>query len=235
MEAGSQTNEHAESDERLVQQWCEGDQRAADQLVRRYLPAIHRFFCNKTGGREDIADLVNQTFLACAEARGRFGHEARFRSFLYGIARNVLYGYYRSRKRRRREDDDFLEICVEDLFPRSLSSIVCERREAALLVAALRRVPVADQEVLELRYFSDFDATQISELLDVPAATVRGRLMRARTRLRAAVSRLATASDESSHLLQGELPVESWAQTVRGRLDRVEHRLESNAASSLAP
>ena len=51
------------------------------------------------------------------------------------------------------------------------------------VVAALQRLPVDQQMLLELHYWEDQDISSLAEVFDVPPATIRTRLHRARKAL----------------------------------------------------
>ena len=97
---GSKTPpDRAVSDRQLLQRWRDGDARAGNQLFRRHFRDMYRFFHHKVGG--DADDLIQATFFACVRARDQFQGRSSFRTYLYRVARNVLYAYYRDRGRRR--------------------------------------------------------------------------------------------------------------------------------------
>jgi RNA polymerase sigma-70 factor (ECF subfamily) len=73
--------------------------------------AIHRFFSNKAYGHED--ELVQQTFMACVQARDAFRRESSFRAYMFGLARFQLLTHYR--KRRRAPALDFTARTFRDL------------------------------------------------------------------------------------------------------------------------
>src|SRR5690606_27370383 len=81
------------SDLELLDAWRRGDGRSGELLFRRYFAQLNRFFRNKTDtGAED---LIQTTFLACVEGRDRFRESSSFRTYLFGIAHNVLCAHYR--------------------------------------------------------------------------------------------------------------------------------------------
>lgn len=69
----------------LLERWRDGDKRAGNELFRCHYGRVYRFFMNKTEG--DIEMLVQDTFLACTEARDRFQNRSSFRTFLLAIAK----------------------------------------------------------------------------------------------------------------------------------------------------
>jgi RNA polymerase sigma factor (sigma-70 family) len=80
-------------DRELLLAWRTGDAVAGQHLIERHLESVHRFFSNKVPGATD--DLVQKTFLACVEAVEAYEGRASFRSYLFAIARNVLFRHYR--------------------------------------------------------------------------------------------------------------------------------------------
>jgi RNA polymerase sigma-70 factor, ECF subfamily len=69
--------------------------------------------------------------------------------------------------------------------------------EAAALVDALRRLPVTHRQALLLHYALDLPVSEVAVQLRLPPGTVRGRLFRARTRLRELLSAKAEEVDSS--------------------------------------
>jgi RNA polymerase sigma-70 factor, ECF subfamily len=200
----------------LLSAWRRGDRGAGERLVKRHFGAIARFFRNKVSSEHDAADLVSQTFLECTKAKDGFRGETSFRRFVFAIALNVLRLYIRTKHKRQGEALDFGALCVKDLSPSSMSSIVMRRREAQLLVLALREIPLDQQIVLELNIFEGLSGREISELLSVPEGTVRGRLRLGKDQLRSRLAELARSPTE----LQATLTdLEGWAASIRRALD----------------
>lgn len=188
-----------EDDVTLLQRWRDGDQRAGQALCARYFDEIYRFFEHKLPG--DADDLTQQTFLSCVKARDRFRGLSSFRTYLYSIARNELY--QRLRKLPKSEHVD-LEVSSLNELVSSPSKLLRERQELAQLVAALRRLPVEQQVLLEFHYWHDLDAAALAEVFEVSSGAIRVRLVRARTALREQLGApaMAGANDRMSSALQ---------------------------------
>lgn len=197
------------TDNALLERWRAGDKRAGERLLQRYYGQITRFFLNKCG-IGDVADLVQETFAACVEARERIRHDGKFRSYLFTVAYNVFCGHLRRRYREGGAID--FETTAIRAFTSSPSSILTARREQRLLLEGLRAIPVNYQVTLELHYWEQMSTSEISAVLDVPPGTVRTRLVRARDALEAAMSRLALSPDE---LRSTVTDLDSWARQCR--------------------
>jgi RNA polymerase sigma factor (sigma-70 family) len=172
----------------LLLAWRAGDIAAGQQLMRRYIPTLHRFFRFKVRGA--IEDMVQRTLLRCVEARDEIRQQASFRAYLLAIARNELYGHFRSM--RGVELASIGLSSLHDLDP-SPSEIVARREETRLLLEALRRVPLDVRLALELHYWERCTNAEIAEVLATPIGTVKTRIRRGRSLLRSAIESLGAA------------------------------------------
>ncbi|MCH9688373.1 MAG: sigma-70 family RNA polymerase sigma factor [Deltaproteobacteria bacterium] len=202
----------------LLETWRGGDGGAGDVLLGRYFDLLTRFFSNKVSNREDVADLISETMLACTRGKHNLREAAAFRAFLMGSAMNVLRLHFRKKAKRGREQDDFAKICVGDSDdPRSVTSMVSLKDEGRLLVRALRRLPLNYQIVLELNYIEDLNGPEIAELLGIPRKTVYTRLRRSKERLREVMAQLSTSPELVESTLVG---LRTWAGHLRDEIAR---------------
>jgi len=176
----------APTDSMLLDAWATGDGDAGNQFIERHFGLVYRFFSNKVG-HADIEDLVQQTFLACLEARQRCESQAKFRTFLLGIARNHLFSYYRN---RHREPSGIMPTSVRDERT-SPTGAIAKLEDQRLLQEALRLLPLDAQVVLELAYCEGMRGAEIAGVLGVAANAVHVRLHRARESLRETLRELA--------------------------------------------
>jgi len=163
----------------LLARWQEGDRAAGQALFERHFESLYRFFRNKC--ERDCDELVQATLLACLEGKQQFRGDARFRTYLFGIARNKLYRYFRDRKRDAGLDLSITS--VADLITTPGTVLARDQSHRALL-AALRELPVEQQTLLELHYWEELDTIELAAVFEAPAATIRTWLFRARARLR---------------------------------------------------
>ncbi|MCX4247351.1 RNA polymerase sigma factor [Paraliomyxa miuraensis] len=197
-------------DHELLHAWRSGDPDAGQRLIERHLESVHRFFSNKVPGSTD--DLVQRTFLACVEAVDGFEGRASFRSYLFAIARNILYRHYRE----RHQAFDPLTVSASTVVvdQRSPADRVTELEEQRLLLRALRALPLELQTLLELAYWEGLADRELAEILELPAGTIKSRLRKARQQLEELLPRLA----RSPGLLESSRQtLEAWAAGIRDR------------------
>jgi RNA polymerase sigma factor (sigma-70 family) len=195
-------------DEDLLAAWSAGDKSAGKELYARYFPIVYRFFRSKIG--DELEDLVQRTFLACTGHRTQLKDVSSFRAFVLVVARNELASHLRKRYRAGAPIDP-AAVSLADLGA-TPSELIGNREEHRLLLLALRRLPLAVQELLELHYFERLSGSELAELFEVPEGTVRSRLRRGLAALRAEVERL-TSSPELVESTLGSIT--AWAEDIR--------------------
>jgi RNA polymerase sigma factor (sigma-70 family) len=201
-----------EGDRSLLAAWQAGDEASGAELFRRHYAAVLRFFRTKVGPA--APDLVQRTFLACLESRTRIA-SGSFRSFVFGVARNVLLMHFRG-SRREREHLDFCECSAADLGA-SPTSLIGHEREAQQLLQALRSIPLEYQIVLELYYWEGLNSREIADTDGSPEATIRTRLRRAKQRLEQRLGELAMSPQAARETATN---LELWARRLRDQLER---------------
>ena len=181
----------------MLEAWRAGDGDAGNRLFERYFSPLYRFFIHKSPDRTD--DLIQETFLACVRGTQNFRGDSTFKTYLFGIAVNVLKADFRSRARAKALD--FGVTSVADLAP-TPSQLVAARQERAILVEALRRIPLDFQVAIELHYFHGLRGPEIAEALDLAEGTVRSRLRRGLDRLRTAFQELGLSNEAFGEIAQ---------------------------------
>jgi RNA polymerase sigma factor (sigma-70 family) len=195
------------SDVELLEAWGHGDSVAARELIGRHIGSLHRFFDRKVEGAAD--DLVQETLLACLANRDRIRGTAGFRGYLFGIARNLLFDHLRKRHRGP-VPLDLDSSCLHELGP-TPSQQVAQKREEQLLLAALRRLPVDTQVLLELYHWQGVSGPELAELYGLGERALRSRLHRAKEELHEVMASVA----ESPELLASSIAdFEAWGRAL---------------------
>ena len=192
-------------DRDVLDRWRAGDQTAGHALFTRHFDPLYRFFANKCGEPDE---LIQATFLAIVKAKEQFEGRSSFRTYLFTVARHELYRHIRELKRSAACDPALSSIA--DMVT-GAGSRLARHEEHRALFAALRTLPLDTQTLVELHYWEHVEAPALAEIFDVPTATIRMRLNRARTALREAMH---AASGAPPDAMRSEEDLERWARTV---------------------
>jgi RNA polymerase sigma-70 factor (ECF subfamily) len=185
-----------ERDERLMLRFQGGDLRAFEVLVRRHRTPVFSFLLRLTADRARAEDLCQETFLRVVRAAPAWEERARFRTWLFAIARNLAVDESR---RAAFRDADALEAEAEGAEGAARGSAPSpeDAAEAALLrpklEAALRALSPEQREVFLLREHAGLRFAEIAEVTGVPENTVKSRMRYALEALRARLEALGVA------------------------------------------
>jgi RNA polymerase sigma factor (sigma-70 family) len=175
------------------------DPAAFTEFYRAHVAEVTRFVTRRVADPQLAADLTAEVFLAVIEAaahyRGSFGGP---RTWLYGIARNVIAAEFRRSARergaeqliagRRLLDPDDVE---------RLEAQIDAARQVRDLHRELRALPSGVRAVLELVSVDGLTVAEAAAALRIRPVTARVRLHRARRALRSTASsfQLVTESE----------------------------------------
>ena len=165
------------SDAGLVAACAAADRTARALLFERHVDAVHRFVARMRGSDADVVDdLVQMTFVRAFQSAVRFrGTSAR--SWLYGIAANVVREHARKEIRRKRA----MSVVAEEM-PRTT-----QRRDPHLLAKLPEAIEALPHELRAAFVIVDLEGEKgcdAAAALGIPEGTLWRRLFHARTALR---------------------------------------------------
>jgi RNA polymerase sigma-70 factor (ECF subfamily) len=161
---------------------------------------LHRYVARRVGA-DTAEDVVSEAFLVLWDQRAGQGFEAdALRAWLYGVATNLLRRHVRAEERKLRawSREHAARTPVGDFVDEvsTLADAAALAGPVAGWVAALR---VEEREVLLLTAWAELTPAEIAVALDVPVATVRTRLHRARARLRTKLADQTKIDEGENH------------------------------------
>jgi RNA polymerase sigma-70 factor (ECF subfamily) len=184
-------NTGTDEDRALVERFRAGEEAAFDALVRRNQDRIYGLLWRMLGNREDALETAQDTFVRAYRGIDGFRAEARFSTWVYGIALNLARNRLRDRTRRGRDKGvslDGLKTDAPGALPTATAAdcprAAAERGELeAALAACLQHLPETLRGAFALRVFEGLAYDEIADAMECPRGTVKSRLNDARRRL----------------------------------------------------
>ncbi|MCW2913498.1 MAG: sig49 [Actinomycetia bacterium] len=187
MRAGSPvTASNGASDAETIRSSLREPERFAE-IFDRYYPEVHGYVARRLG--PSLADDVTaETFLIAFDRRDRYDLARPLaRPWLYGIASNLISRHHRAELRQYRALARVgPEQPVDGPAERAVVRIDAQSTRGRL-AAALAEIAPDDRDVLLLVAWAGLNGEEAAHSLGIPAGTVRSRLHRARTKVRAAL------------------------------------------------
>jgi RNA polymerase sigma-70 factor, ECF subfamily len=156
-----------------------------DQLIVRYQHRLMRYLLFLTGNRETAEDLFQEVWMRVLVRGEQFNGKARFETWLFTIARNLVIDQRRKRVLNSldelvegaTEDDRAMTFEVADDEPSPFDRMAnLEDRER--IAAVLLDLDTLHREVVVLRFHEELSLEEIAKVTRAPLSTVKSRLYR---------------------------------------------------------
>ena len=165
---------------------------AAERFMRSVLPHLddaYTLACRMTGSRIDAEDVVQDACLRVLRIISRTTGDFNVRSWTLGAVRSAAFAWLRKYRPAALVPPDEFGPFEHDRMRAWESdgatpeAALIAKTDAALLAAAMERLPAPFREALVLRDIHDLSYREIAEVVGVPVGTVMSRLARGRSRL----------------------------------------------------
>ena len=156
-----------------------------DELIVRYQHRLMRYLLYLTSKRELAEDLFQEVWMRVLVRGAQFNGQARFDTWLFTIARNLVIDVRRKRTMASldelfdggSDDDRPMSFEIADGEPTPFDRLLnLEDRER--IAAALLEVDALHREVLVLRFHEELSLEEIAKVTRAPLSTVKSRLYR---------------------------------------------------------
>jgi len=187
-------------DEWLMLEHGRGSEAAFEELVRRHRKSVLNYMYRMVHNRQVGEELTQEVFLALVKNAGRYEPTAKFTTYLYTIASNIVSKEWLRTKRRpmlfslsrywgasEEEELDPLDHLRDE---RADVAGAFERDEVTEAVnEALKHIPELQREAFVLRRFQGLSYEEVASVTNSPVGTVKSRVVRAEQALRPLLTR----------------------------------------------
>jgi RNA polymerase sigma factor (sigma-70 family) len=168
-------------DEYLVASAKAGDRKAFAMLAERWHGKLVAHAWRLTGDREAARDAAQAGWVEIVRGLPRLQDERAFPAWAYRIVSRRCARLVGESVRRRQLGE---ELAGQ---PEAVEANAGERLDAGRLRGAIAELPPDQRSAIALFYLEDMSVAEVAVALNIPAGTVKTRLMHARRKLRAAL------------------------------------------------
>lgn len=157
------------------------DPEMIEQLIELYQHRLFRYLLFLTGNRDLAQDLFQDTWLRVLERGSQYSGRARFETWMFAIARNLMIDHTRKRSAVSLDEvtdpdrERPLEIAAD--MPSPFDHFQSGEKAARIGQALLSLDPLY-REVLVLRFHEEMSLEEIAQVSRAPLSTVKSRLYR---------------------------------------------------------
>lgn len=175
---------------RLIGEVRKGDQEAFAEIVELFKDKVYQISYRLTGNVHEAQDIAQEAFLRAYTNIDRYDIDRKFSTWLFRITTNVAID-----RLRKKKPDFYLQDEVKGMSGMTLESQfstdeqlpedqVITREMQNWVQDEINKLPVKYRTAIILKYIEDLSINEISEILNMPASTVKTRIHRGREALR---------------------------------------------------
>jgi RNA polymerase sigma factor (sigma-70 family) len=170
------------SDNSLMLKVKSGDLNKLGLLYERYNKSVFGFFYRNTSNREISEDLAQMLFERILKYRKNFRGDGKFITWMYSIARNILYDHYKLMKRKGYsvEIDERISTSIYD---QDSDQVFIEEKHQ-LLNKAMSKLEGDKRELLILSRYQGLKYKDIANMMQTTEGAIRIKIFRALNDLR---------------------------------------------------
>jgi RNA polymerase sigma-70 factor (ECF subfamily) len=177
-------------DLKIIESCLLGNTQAFSQLIDNYKNMVYNLAYRISNNPHEAEDISQETFLRAYQSLARFNPSYKFSTWLYQITLNIIRDRFKKKELNYVSLDTPVETDDSELYPQPADltnnpeQIMAQKEDAQAIQQAIYSLPLKYKEVLVLRHLQDLSYIEISNILKLPAGTVKVRLYRAREQLR---------------------------------------------------
>ncbi len=182
------------TDEELMLAYQAGDGEAFEELFSRYKTRLYQYLRHLLGDAAQAEDVLQTLFMRIHRARAGYCPQARFSTWVYTIARNLVRDVWAKRtveKRHERiaptarEEEPVAVAEMGDPDSPTPEEVLLRKQTAARVQQALLALSPEAREVVVLNKFEGLRFAQIAEVLGCSVSAAKVRAFRALKALQA--------------------------------------------------
>jgi len=172
----------AEREQLPVPQARAGEPAGWDALFHRYQLPLYVYVFELVHDEQASLDLVQETFIAAVRHIGSLRDDAKFGSWLFGIAHQKCIQRWRKQGREEILLDEIPEPAGE--FEDGPDDLLIRQEQEAEFMNLLNQLPLPQRSALLLHFVEDFSIEEIAGITNTNPGTVKSRLHYAKKSLR---------------------------------------------------
>lgn len=166
-----------QQNKQLIKKLKEGDKAAFDALFYAFEPRLYAYAMKLTCDAEDTKEVVQEVFLKVWERRQRIDPQYSFDSFLFTMAKNLVYNKARHRAYRFAYKE---YVALYGSQAENATENTVEFNQLANLIQAVcRQLPPVRREVFTLSRIEGLSHNEIAEKLNTSTSNVKNHIHKA--------------------------------------------------------
>ena len=159
-----------------------GDELAFEKIYNSYSPRLYGKLLRLLKSIPQTEEILQDVFLKIWEHRASIDPEKCFGAFLYKIAENKVFDYFRKAARDKKLQASFIAVSILD--QKEQETFIADHQNAVLLENAISKLPPQRQQVFRLCKLETKSYKEVSKLLGISLSTISDHIVKATKSIR---------------------------------------------------
>ncbi|WP_435894806.1 RNA polymerase sigma factor [Oceaniferula spumae] len=164
------------------------DEQAFEELIHRHQSAVIGTVAKMLGNASEAEDIAQQVFIRLWKSAPRYTPKAKFTTFMFTIARNLVFNESRRKSRKKEysmdERESEFHLQTPDSQTASPDEGMLQNELQAAVDKAIHDLPEKQRMAVILRRYENMPYDEIGRVLELSVPAVKSQLFRARNALR---------------------------------------------------
>lgn len=160
----------------LVGLLCKDDEQAFKILYESYSNRLLGYLIKFTKSEDDAAEILQETFMRIWNNRKTLDPLKSFRSYLFRIASNLVYDYFRAKALKKK-----IHAVLTDQNPVTVEEeeIIFKKEDSRLINEAIRSLSPKRRKIFWLIKIEGHSYSEVSQLLNISSSTINDHVVKA--------------------------------------------------------
>jgi RNA polymerase sigma-70 factor (family 1) len=166
----------------LLLQLLQGSEQAFERVYKIYSARLYCNLLKLVKSESEAQEILQDVFLKVWDNRQNIDIEKSFRSWIFKIAENKVYDFFRKVARDKKKEAQLLAIASSEYAP--VEELLLTDENAAILRKAIESLPPQRQQVFRLCKLEGKSYKEVSELLGISVSTISDHIVKATKAIR---------------------------------------------------
>jgi RNA polymerase sigma-19 factor, ECF subfamily len=161
----------------LVGQLRQGNEAAFTFLYDKYSNQLYRNICRLVKDEQVAQELLQDLFMTIWKDREKLNPEKSFKPYLYKVAENMVYAYFRQAAKNKRLIDRLILSAME--FDSNAEDTMIAKEDHHLLRKAIENLSPQRKQIYTLCKLEGKSYEEVSKELSISTSTIRDHIVKA--------------------------------------------------------
>lgn len=164
-------------EKKLLFELRNGSKQAFEKIYKLYSTRLYGNLLKLVKSEVEAQEILQEVFIKIWDSRQTLDIDKSFRSWLFKIAENKVYDFFRKAARDKKKEARLLAIASSEYSP--IEELLLNKEKTVILQKAIEALPPQRQQIFRLCKLEGKSYKEVSELLGISVSTISDHIVKA--------------------------------------------------------